>query len=331
MTKILRIDHSRYELEFKYHPNSKTNALKRFGVLLRFLFKDYGFGYADCHPLEEFGDASVQDQIDLLREKKFSELTQRSSYFALLDAKFRDQKLSAFHSDLKNKITKNHFTAPAFLKKEDILAKKNEGFEKFKFKFGRHIPNEINYLNDTYQFFLDNKLKIRIDYNGAIKKSEVFEELKKYKNIIDFIEDPFDTMTVENKKYLEESISDLNFAIDFTNADKLSLNDTQKIFSYRIIKPARNNILKQKNFSKQKIVFTSSMDHPLGQICALYESCLYPTSEHSGLLTQHLFEPNPYSEQLLINDAALMPVEGFGFGFDHLLKKENWQNVFSSK
>ena len=72
------------------------------------------------------------------------------------------------------------------------------------------------------------------------------------------------------------------------------------------------------------------MDHPFGQICALYESCVYPTREHSGFVTNHLFEPNLYSEQLVVKNAVLLPIDGIGFGFDHLLKKEKWTNVFSS-
>lgn len=331
MTKILRIDYSPYTLEFKYHPNSKTNHLKRNGFLLKILFKDHGFGYADCHPLEEFGDLSVQSQLDFLRVKKFSELTQRSSYFALLDAKYRNQKVSAFNLDLKSKITKNHFTAPAFLKKEDVLSKKNEGFEKFKFKFGRHITNEINYLNDNFKFFLDNQIKIRLDYNGAIRKKNVLDDLKNYKEIIDFIEDPFDSVTGENLSFLQQHISDLTFAIDFIKPEEVSKTDISRVFPYRVLKPARDNYLKQESGLKQKIIFTTSMDHPLGQICALYESCLYPTHEHSGLITHHLFESNSYSEQLVVNDAKLLPIEGVGFGFEHLLKKEKWKNVFSSQ
>lgn len=331
MTKILRIDYSPYKLEFKFHPNSKTNTLKRNGVLLRFLFKDHGFGYADCHPLEEFDDLSVREQLELLKLKKFSPLTQRSSYFALMDAKYRNQKISIFNNDLKSKITRNHFTSPAFLKKEDILSKKNEGFEKFKFKFGRHIPNEINYLNDNLNFFLDHQINVRLDYNGAIKKTNILEDLKKYKDIIDFIEDPFDAVNLENRSFLQQQLPDLKFAMDFINTDSLSKIDINNIFSYRVIKPARESCLKQKSSIKQKIVFTSSMDHPLGQICALYESCLHSTNEQSGLITHHLFEPNSYSEQLVVKDAKLLPVEGVGFGFDHLLKKEKWENVFSSQ
>lgn len=331
MTKILRIDHSPYELEFKYHPNSRTNTLKRNGFLLRFLFKDHGFGYADCHPLQEFGDLSVQEQLELLKLKKFSPLTQRSSYFALLDAQYRNQKVSIFNHDLQTNIPKNHFTAPAFLKKEDIVLRKNEGFEKFKFKFGRHIPNEINYLNDNFEFFLDNKIKLRLDYNGAIKKTNILDDLTKYKEIIDFIEDPFEFLNAENISFLQSHTPELNFAMDFIKIDELSNQDVNKVFPYRVIKPARESCLKQSKSARQKIVFTSSMDHPFGQICALYESCLHPTHEHCGLITNHLFEANLYSAQLVVKDAHLLPVEGMGFGFDQLLKKEKWENVFSSK
>lgn len=339
MTKILRIDYSIYELESKFHPNSRTNYVKRAGCLLRFLFKDIGFGYADCHPLEEFGDAPLKNHIALLEKKEFTNLTQRSSHFAKLDATFRKNLSSAF--ELENEVNletldikklsvpKNHFTAPAFLKKEDVLSRKKEGFDKFKFKFGRHIPNEINYLHDNAKFFAENEIKIRIDYNGNLDSIQTLNELIAYKDIIDFVEDPFFEINEQNYHSLKKISKHLNFAMDFIQFDPtINISNSNDIFIYKIVKPARENYFKLKYKPAKKMIFTSSMDHPLGQMCAMYEASLSKTQEQCGLITHYAFETNPYSEQLVVKNAQLLPLNDIGFGFDSLLQAEKWKRAF---
>ena len=75
------------------------------------------------------------------------------------------------------------------------------------------------------------------------------------------------------------------------------------------------------------------MDHPLGQLSALYESSLFYSKNKQninecGLLTHTLYENNCYSETFSVIDTKLIPSnEGYGFGFDKLLSKEHWRRL----
>jgi hypothetical protein len=71
------------------------------------------------------------------------------------------------------------------------------------------------------------------------------------------------------------------------------------------------------------------MDHPLGQLCALYEAAEFykkfpEKKEHCGFLTHVLFDENSYSKELEISHTLLIPKLEPGFGFGTLLGKENW-------
>jgi len=331
MTKILKIDYAPYTLYAKQAPNSKSAKLERFGALLRFCFKDFGYGYADCHPLEEFGDRVIHEQISLLKNKKFTNITQRSLYFATIDARSRSMQQSVFDKGMK--CPTNHFTSPALIKKEDLLEKKSEGFSKFKFKLGRHIPNEINYIKDMAQFFRDNKFMMRLDYNGNLTQEKILKSLIPYQDIIDYIEDPFLKLDFEQVGSLKKYSENFKFAMDFvTSEDHECFNK----FTYKVIKSARENFNKCKFKPKSNFIFTSSMDHPLGIISALFEYHKYQKQMNQdmrekseeltcGLITSHLFESNKYSENLNIQNSILYPSDGFGFGFDALLRNEKWR------
>lgn len=335
MTKVLKIDYSPYTLTSKQAPNSKTQSTERHGCLLRFTFKDFGYGYADCHPLVEFGDDSVENQLAALKQKKFTNITQRSLHFATLDAQSRSYRSAPF--DEISLYPTNHYTSPALIKKEAILIKKAKGFTTFKFKCGNHIPNEINYVQNMAELFRSHNLKMRLDFNGNFTHKSTLEEFKPYADIIEFIEDPFSTLNEKTKLTLNEYSSYFKFAMDFVQTDDPTI---KKLFDYRIIKPARENIAKLKISPKQRVIFTSSMDHPFGQMCALYDACLYlqKNVSHSaesqtplldyGLMTQHLLENNKYSELLNVHHTKMFGEAGTGFGFDNLLKEEKWKKCF---
>ena len=73
-------------------------------------------------------------------------------------------------------------------------------------------------------------------------------------------------------------------------------------------------------------MFTSAMDHPLGQLFAAYEASVFPGDvDDCGLLTHWLFEPDPFSELLGVTDRRLVAPGGVGLGFGELLEALPWK------
>ncbi len=107
-------------------------------------------------------------------------------------------------------------------------------------------------------------------------------------------------------------------------------NSFNKIFRVLVIKPAiENHEDFQCLIAHHRVIFTSYMDHPVGQLCGLYEAQkFYETfpqkKECCGFLTHLLYEKNPYSSQFLIKNTILQTTDEEGLGFKSLLEKENW-------
>lgn len=97
-------------------------------------------------------------------------------------------------------------------------------------------------------------------------------------------------------------------------------------FQYEIVKPTGFAVSKDQH-CELPLVYTSYLDHPLGQVLAAIECAENPkrTQEQlHGLATHHFFEANPYSEILgsddSIDPSAINEME-------MLLEKESWKRL----
>ena len=301
-----------------YGLQGKTAQLNRQGALLRFEFEDRSIGFADCHPWEEFGDLPLGRQLSSLAQGALTPLTKRSLAFAKWDAEARTQKKSLF-SGLS--IPPSHWLIG------HIADEIPEDFAFVKLKLGRNPADELPELVKLFRR-MPKHTKIRLDFNSLLTRKQFEAYLKTiiaFIDKIDFIEDPF---PYQSKEWEEiQGTYNLQLACDHLSHKRLNDKNSHAV---TILKPAIQEEDLFQSFPG-KLVVTSYLDHPLGQLAAAYVaaklgSCFPERLEPCGLLSHLVYQTNKYSERFALKNTVLqLPPEGTGFGFDDLLLKEEWQ------
>lgn len=292
----------------------KESGKKRYGSLVKIEFDQGKVGYADCHPWEEFGDAPLEKQkVSLIKQKPLP-LSLRTLYFARLDAEARFEGRSLFN-DLS--IPKSHFLII------DLINFKSEDFKDFKIlkiKLGSCLKKEVEAL-----FKLAEKApqcKWRLDFNSKLNFSKFLiflNSIRPLHSFIDFCEDPF-PYNASNWKCIEEE-QQISLAADFEFSKILQNSYFPKVI---VLKPA----VQQSISTKSRLIVTSYLDHPLGQICSAYIAAKHMArTEIGGFLSHLVYEDNAFSIELTRKGDLLQPPPGKGFGFDHLLEAVRWNDV----
>jgi O-succinylbenzoate synthase len=291
----MKIAFSQYKLEGK-HP-----LKDREGALLQIAFEN-SVGYADIHPWPEMGDKPLNEQVSLLKKGVLTPLTTRSLYFAKMDAEARSQKKYLF---------------------EDVQIPESH---KLIISPDEPIPHSFTTVKIKAEPATDLKkilsalpahLKIRIDFNNKHtfeSFSRWIPAIEEYWDRIEFIEDPF--------PYHEEQWDSipLPLAGDFQE-------ERGKI---AVVKPAVEDYTQF--LQSEKVIITSYLDHPFGQMCAAYTAAFLKKMHPNklgvcGLLSHIAYETNAFSERLQNNGPFLsVPLSGTGFGFDDILKGLKWDD-----
>ena len=288
-------------MKIRYAPytlKGLSGFLNREGSLLEFTFEDQSIGYADCHPWPELGDQPIEEQVSLLRTGSLTPITTRSLDFAMLDASGRSQSKNLFDG---LKIPESHYLA--------VTASIPEEFSIIKCKDPKVCLDLLPKLNANQ--------KVRMDFNFKLtpgKYIEFVSRVKPYLHKFDFIEDPFpfnfDTWTA--------------FAWQFGIPLALDRAKNEEKFPVRVVKPAIDPPVKPTE--EVRYIYTSYLDHPLGQIASAYVAALSGTTEVCGLATHLVYQPNVFSTQLEMDGSYLkVPRNGGGFGFSECLKEQRWQ------
>ena len=328
----MKIFYSPYELKAKSPLNALTSELSQKGALLKFVFPQGTIGYADCHPWVELGDHSLQKQLELLANGVFTPLTRKSLAFAKRDADFSKRNKNIFEDQI---LPKNRYTCidkPGF---ENLTKIKNSGFEFIKFKFGKNFEEESEYLLNALYFCERISLSPQIDFNHSLSRDQLYQFLDKvtpYLPIVDCLEDPIPYEEVEWKK-LKDKFG-VKLALDHgAQYDHLNKSD----IDYIILKPSKHEVSfhEYNNDNSTKIIFSSYMDHPLGQLCAMEEAISFTNqfpdlvAPYTAFLTHHCFENNEYSNLLKVEETKLIPPKEVGFGFHSILQNEAWETLSS--
>jgi len=337
-SQIQNIEIAEYTLKPKYSLNSKSkSSIHRSGFLLKINFKETGEGYSDCFSWEELGDFSLKDQILNLKNNAYNIHLKKSIYFSYIDSLYRVKKQNIFSNLF---ITKNHFTCTDInlLSSEFVEQLNEQGFLKIKIKCGLDLKNEAQVIKNNSQVLKKLNIKLRLDFNNSCDFEKIFyflNEIGEFLNLIDFLEDPI-LFSENDWLHIKTKYPNIKLGLDRIKDNELKNNFINSLsFDYLILKPAIQYFSEENidpNTSKN-ILFTSYMDHPLGQLCALYESSLFYAKNKQkinecGLLTHTLYENNCYSETFSVIDTKLIPSnEGYGFGFDKLLSKERWRRL----
>jgi O-succinylbenzoate synthase len=271
------------------------------GALLRVMFGAFCEGFADIHPWVEFGDAPLNQQFSTPN----CALLAKSLYFASIDAQARTQSRNLLEGlDLPLSHALVNLTD-----RKHIEAKLENGFTHFKVKMGDDLSAETKVLESLPMG------KWRIDFNGKLTLklftkwwNSLSEQLHKR---VDMIEDPFSE---------RESAEKMNIVFsDWIVNPK---------WSGRVFKPARDFPFAEPR--AKRVVFTHSLDHPLGQITALWEAAnyyrRYPTlKDVCGFSEVRGFEE--FYARWSCERPRRRPAPGKGFGFDELLHSQKWERI----
>ena len=275
-------DTARYELLQKSALNRLDLSSHREGALIR-----YEQGYGAIHPWPELGDPTLKECLSELDKAEPHKLVLR----AVDCTKLLNQEAFFKNQEGSSRSLSNHATLPRLLLSE-VQAAVDAGFTAVKVKRGKDWMRLRRKTVAIMEAFPE--LQWRFDFNGALTSHrELAQFLGSVPSAkVDFIEDPFsDTV-------LAETWNGFPIAHDRVIPEELKLEQ-----NYLIGKPAlqsREELSRLCGERPEKVVFTSYMDHPLGQLFALSEASRF-YEEHRilspplcGLATHHLYAETPY-------------------------------------
>lgn len=323
-----RIEISRYVLRPKTRLGTLGGSRDRPGFLIRFWFEGIGPGYGDCHPWPELGQAGIEDHIDDLSQRRWTPLLRSSRDFAWVDAQARAQGVSLFEGV---RIPRSH---ALFTDVRELFARfdggwlRAQGYASLKIKWSpqegqRGIP-DAEFLS-VLKECRSKSLKVRLDFNAQFDEGgaqRVLEALQSFRDVIEFIEDPYAPVETWGEDQERFGIA---FALDqvaFSTGDPL----LEKPW-VRVLKPAWNPGWCLEQVGDPRLVVTSAMDHPLGQVQAAWAASRLGVTRDAGLLTHLQYEPSIFSEALSSEGGVLLPPRGTGFGWDEHWETLDWRKL----
>lgn len=311
-----------YKLYFRDNYSTVGQGSFREGALLRIAFEDEVIGYSDCHPWVELGDAPLSKQLIALAQAKLTPLLCSSMHFARLDGEARRDGRSLFEGI---NIPPSHRLISL---SEDLKGMLNEGITRFKLKTGGMPIKEISAMVLWVDQFPG--IRLRLDFNERLARSAFLNYWKnlplQVQHSIDFVEDPY---PYDPEAWCKDQAElGVAFAADRSSAKALNTPESAR---YIIHKPA---VEKQPVLANPmtRLVVTTYLDHPLGQMCAAYSAAqlqtLYPSQvEYCGLLTHYCYHADPFIQTVQTRGPHLIPSKGTGLGFNALLQEVPWQNL----
>jgi O-succinylbenzoate synthase len=285
-----------------------------------FLLRELG-GHGCVQPWPEFGHAPVGEQLAALAAGRRTPLLDAALRCAAVDREFRAAGRSAFES---MNVPDSHATIVD--PETQAEAAWRAGFRVFKLKAEASV-RERGRLRELVEAFPD--VGLRLDFN-EVPDLETFEAWwgrlgGQVRERVDFLEDPF-------------PFDDENWpGFGMRHGVRLAADRRQALAvdgeaDVRVIKPAWGEYESPSTRRSDEIVFTSAMDHPLGQAWAAWVAA--NAAEHDpgrvglcGLQTHHLFEPDPFAGRLGPWRPQFHPPGGTGLGFDDLLADLPWRKV----
>jgi o-succinylbenzoate synthase len=271
------------------------------GSVIKVDFDAHRTGYADIHPWPDQGDVDLEDQYDFFLGGNPTILFVKALFFAAEDAAARRANRNLLMGlDLPS----SHFlySKGASLEKAVSL-----GYTRIKVK---HTD-----LQDLEK--MPASVKFRVDINAKMTYPEFhlwWEDLSdSVRNRIEAIEDPWEGLGGEFES------PNLLFSDWRTNPNWKS----------RVLKPARD--LADTGEVWPRVIFTHSLDHPIGQTAALWEAARF-YKKHPRLREVCGFPQedkafSDYYPNWKIDGPTRRPAPGLGFGFDDQLNSLEWEKV----
>lgn len=290
--------------------NARTPTSEIEGALLR--HRDGG--HACLQPWPTLGQGDLQASLRLLRDGGDSDLLARCRHCIALDGAARAAGKCLFAG---KSVPPSHLTVPDWAGFAFLEEKVAAGFRLFKLKCGPDIEREAGRIHALLRHF-GGAIRLRLDFNECLDPGTLrgfVEMLGNARRRIDFIEDPL--------RYEASVWRDLSAEIPIDLAVDRAAARAVDGFAVRVVKPAWEAVPVG---GSERLVITSAMDHPLGQLFAASVAAdLGGVVDECGLLTHWLFEPDAFSEALAVDGRRLVPPGGSGLGFDGLLNRLAWR------
>lgn len=321
----MKIDYHRYKLIPKKAIQHRMTHQYREGMILRFTFNTGSIGYADCHPWAELGDLSIEDQLKSIHEGRIGEtpVSMRSFILGYIDAKAREKGVSLFDG---LEVPKSHCLLGSVESIDEMLQACSEGFSHFKIKMGLNLEQETEALKNLAAKLPENA-KIRVDFNLKLDAQEFCNFLEDINDLLhkfDFFEDPF-FYEMDLWQHIQK-MANVSLAADEILSNALEKPGGANVL---VIKPAVKDPRRIEKKDNQRGVITSYLDHPLGQVTAAYEAANFDCpNEICGLLSHRIYQTNEFSECLSQKGPNFLVPSGTGFGFDELLAKLEFTEIF---
>jgi len=261
------------------------------GLLIKFVDDQKEDSFSLYHPILSLGDLDLDGFFKSEKDREH-----------LLN---KAQKLTINSNEKLKGRPESYYSASSFkdlLQNVDKLTE--EGFEVVKLKYGNLSEIDFKSLEDLPFEYI-------FDFNGR-ERSKSFKTLSlKCKSFLNerlrYIEDP----------YQEKEKLSFNLASDFIEYGEIS--------DFNVIKPTGFNHSKpERNWVGSKLVVTSYLDHPIGQLLSAKWAVENEVSNLCGLWTHSLYKRNAYSE--LFTEPGIINLE-LKDDFIGLLSKEDWKEL----
>ncbi len=322
-----------YSLHSQQGLNARSQRREHSGFLIKLEFEKGVYGYGCVHPWPELGDPSGEACLKLLVEGGENALLRAAKDCAQVDAEARKNGVSAFE---RLAVPLSHATIVG--RGEGMVQAVDDavalGFSCIKVKMVG-ADDELKSLEHVHRCYPD--LMLRLDFNHCLSGGQVLKLLGNMSESllrrIDFLEDP-----CLEKEEKEESWEDIRARYGIGVAIDRCLADWQESgssFDVSVVKPAIDRVeplMLNAQRQARRVVFTSYMDHPLGQAFAAWCAGVANERYHGivdicGLMTHGLYEANAFSEQLGKVSPEWGHEQGTGLGFDELLEGIKWNNI----
>jgi o-succinylbenzoate synthase len=317
---------------YRYELIPKAGGKSRQGALLHI-----DGGFSDLCPLPEFGDGTIDQELVQLANGEPSPLARVALDLASTDRDFRSRGrpfLAGFPPRENHALLPGlrGYTPQTLL--ETITRLREQGFRVFKVKVGTSSVEQEAKLLNSLVANVSPDIQLRLDPNARFTPKTSAEFLAclspETRERIEFMEDPtpFDA---DFWRFLHETYH-VPIAADFEVPDAIGADLPYQV---RIVKPVRDvdaHMINAMRFAG-KVVVTSALDHPLGQMAALRAlNVLLSESEGNvspvaGIASHLVYAENPFSAQLHMEGSCLIPPPGMGCGFDQLLEALPWTDL----
>lgn len=312
---------SHYTLRSRGFLNAVSGRRAFNGVLIR-----AGDGFGCIHPWPELGDPPLEKCLEDLAGPRRWPIVRRALRCAEYDAAARSREESLFE---EMETPPSHATLAA---PDPALAGLafEAGFTHLKMKCGRDAATERACIEAVVAEF--PQACWRLDFNESLDPESARDWVgalsESARKSLDFLEDPSPFSEAAWERLHRDT--GVALAIDREAAPH------RKAAQVCIIKPAVDEtwmLGEAALMNGQRLVVTSYMDHPLGQAFAAWEAARlglqFPGQPGiCGLRTDHLFQPDAFTEALGPWSPNFNPPPGTGLGFDDLLEALTWTRLY---